>query len=428
MDSATSAGEASLATVTRLAADPGARVVGQVSPVGPGLRIAVVSNTAWNLVNFRLNLMRQLRADGHKVIAVAPSDQFVTRLEAEGFVFEPVSISIGGVNPISELRSVWQLWQALRRQRIDLVLSYTPKGNLYSALASIVRGSQFVPNVSGLGRAFIRRSPVTWAALLLYRLTFGRASRVFFQNLDDLAMFVRARLVTPDNAERVPGSGVDLSRFAVTPTPEHRPPNAPVFLLIARMLWDKGVGEYVAAARQIKKANPEATFNLLGDLGSQNPAAIPAKQVEDWVREGIVTYLGSTEDVRPHIASADCVVLPSYREGVPRVMLEAAAMGRPVITSDAPGCRDAVIDGETGFMCRVRDADDLAAKLRAFAALPGSKRQQMSVRARAFVEQRFSEERVIECYRQVVAACAIRLGSPTVREPLPEPSIAEALD
>jgi glycosyltransferase involved in cell wall biosynthesis len=414
--------------VTPLVADGGAQVIDQGTSAEPGLRIAVVSNTAWNLVNFRLNLMRQLRADGHQVIAIAPADVFVPRLRSEGFVFEPVSISIGGVNPILESRSVFQLWRAFRRKRVDLVLSFTPKGNLYSALASILWGSQFVPNVSGLGRAFIRRSPVTWAALLLYRLTFGRASRVFFQNLDDLAMFVRARLVSPESAERLPGSGVDLSRFAVTPASEDRAPHAPVFLLIARMLWDKGVGEYVAAARQVKKTHPEATFNLLGDIGSQNPAAIPAKQVEDWVREGIVTYLGSTEDVRPHIASADCVVLPSYREGVPRVMLEAAAMGRPVITSDAPGCRDAVIDGETGFMCRVRDADDLATKLQAFVALPTARRQQMSVRARAFVEQRFSEERVIECYRQVVAECANRIGASQLREPLPRPTIAEALD
>jgi glycosyltransferase involved in cell wall biosynthesis len=405
-----------------------------MSPVAPAaepaLRIAVVSNTAWNLFNFRLNLMRQLRADGHEVIAIAPADMFVTSLQSEGFAFEPVSISIGGVNPVFELRSVLQLWRALRRQRIDLVLSYTPKGNLYSALASLAWGSRFVPNVSGLGRAFIRRSPVTLASLLLYRLTFGRASRVFFQNLDDLDMFVRSGLVAPERAERVAGSGVDLSRFVLTPMTKDRQSDAPVFLLIARMLWDKGVGEYVAAAREVKKAYPGAEFRLLGDVASQNPAAIPVKQVEEWVRDGIVTYLGSTEDVRPHIASADCVVLPSYREGVPRVMLEAAAMGRPVITSDAPGCRDAVIDGETGYMCRVRDAADLAAKLQAFVALPVAERRRMSDRARAFVEQRFGEARVIECYRRAVDVCASRVGAPAEGDAAAssQHSVAEALD
>jgi glycosyltransferase involved in cell wall biosynthesis len=422
-----SAAEASVVAGARTCPDGDVRAAGQTPTADSGLRIAVVSNTTWNLVNFRLNLMRQLRADGNSVIAVAPADLFVQKLHFEGFAFEPVPISIGGVNPVLELRSVFHLWRALRRQRIDLVLSYTPKGNLYAALASIAHGSQFVPNVSGLGRAFIRRSPITWAALLLYRMTFGRASRVFFQNLDDLAMFVRARLVSPERAERIPGSGVDLARFAATPLPADRSPHAPVFLLIARMLWDKGVGEFVSAARQVKKVYPEATFKLLGDVTSQNPAAIPAGQIDAWVREGVVTYLGSTDDVCPHIASADCVVLPSYREGVPRVMLEAAAMGRPVITTDAPGCRDTVIDGQTGFMCRVRDAEDLTAKLQAFVALPRAERETMSTRARAFVEERFSEQRVIDCYRHVVDACATRLRA-AVQKRAAAPLIAKALD
>jgi glycosyltransferase involved in cell wall biosynthesis len=380
------------------------------APVQSGLRIAVVSNTAWNLFNFRLNLMRKLRADGHLVIAVAPPDRYVARIEAAGFEFEPVAISVGGVNPVTESRSVFQLWRMLRRRDIDLVLSYTPKGNLYSALASIAARNDFVPNVSGLGRAFIRRSPVTWAALLLYRLTFPRARRVFFQNLDDLDLFVRARLVSSDKAERLPGSGVDLARFEATPLVSDRSTRAPVFLLIARMLWDKGVGEYVAAARQVKAVCPEATFRLLGDVDSQNPAAIPAQQVADWVREGIVTYHGSTDDVRPYIADADCVVLPSYREGVPRVLLEAAAMGRPVITTDAPGCRDAVLHGETGFVCRARDAQDLAATLQAFIVFSPAERQRMAERGRAFVERQFSEDSVIDRYRHVVNAYLSGIG------------------
>jgi glycosyltransferase involved in cell wall biosynthesis len=362
-----------------------------------------VSNTAWSLFNFRLNLMRTLRADGHKVIGVAPADAFMSRLESEGFPFEAVAISSGGVNPLVEIRSVFNLWRVLRRQRVDLVLSYTPKGNLYSALAAIASGSQFVPNVSGLGRAFIRRSPVTWAALLLYRMTFRRAARVFFQNHEDLGMFLRAKLVSPDKAERIAGSGVDLERFKPSPLPRGRSPRAPVFLLVARMLWDKGVGEYVAAARQVKAIYPEATFGLLGHIASQNPDAISPDQIGAWVREGVVTYLGSTDDVRPYLADADCIVLPSYyREGVPRVLLEAAAMGRPLITTDAAGCRDTVIDGETGLTCRARDVDDLAAKLKTFVTLPISVRQRMSERGRAFVVQRFSEDTVIERYRQVV--------------------------
>lgn len=365
------------------------------------LRIAVVSNTAWYLFNFRLNLMRALQEAGHTVVAMAPADAYSERIVDGGISFEPVSISGGGTNPLRELMSVISLRALLRRQKVDLVLSYTPKGNLYSALACMTLGIAFVPNVSGLGRAFIRRSPVTWIAQALYRLTFRRAHRVFFQNRDDMGVFVDAGLVDAEHAERLPGSGVDLVRFAQAEATSHAK-EAPVFLLVARMLWDKGVGEYVAAARQVRLNYPRATFRLLGFMTSDNPSAIPWDQVNAWVLEGVVTYLGPTDDVRPHFADADCVVLPSYREGVPRVLLEAAAMGRPVITTDVPGCREAVVDGETGYLCRPTDHADLADKLLKFVALPVAVRLAMGERGRVFVEQNFDEKAVLDRYLETV--------------------------
>lgn len=373
--------------------------------MGPALRIAVVSNTAWNLFNFRLNLIHQLQLAGHTVVAVAPTDAFADKLKSAGVEFEPVPISASGINPLAELLSVWRLRAVFKRRDVDLVLSYTPKGNLYAALASMALRVPFVPNVSGLGRAFIRRSAVTLAVLGLYRLTFRRAHRVFFQNLDDMDIFVRARLVKPEDAERLPGSGVDLVRFSPEPVAvaQH---DAPMFLLVARMLWDKGVGEYVAAARQIRERFPNARFGLLGGLASGNPSAISGQQVNDWVKEGVVTYFGSTEDVRPYVAEADCVVLPSYREGVPRVLLEAAAMARPLITTDAPGCRDAVKHGETGFICDARSANDLAEKMHSFIRLTSEQRHAMGHRGRAFVEQHFDEQVVLDRYHHVVAAFA----------------------
>jgi glycosyltransferase involved in cell wall biosynthesis len=376
----------------------------------PGSRIAVVSNTAWYLFNFRLNLIRALQAAGHTVVAVAPMDPYADRMRAAGVEFEAVAISGGGVNPVNETHSVLKLRALFRRQRVDLVLSYTPKGNLYSALACMSLGVPFMPNVSGLGRAFIRRSPVTWVAQALYRLTFRRAHRVFFQNPDDMAVFVNGGLVRAEQAERLPGSGVDLVRFGSTPLPVN-PGDAPTFLLVARMLWDKGVGEYVEAAREVRRAHPRATFRLLGFMASDNPSAIPWEQVNAWVSEGIVAYLGPTDDVRPYLADADCIVLPSYREGVPRVLLEAAAMGRPVVTTDAPGCREAVVHGETGFLCRVADAKDLATKLLGFVALSSEQRLDMGRRARAFVERNFDEQAVLDRYLKTVAVLECRRAS-----------------
>lgn len=373
---------------------------------GPALRIAVVSNTAWYLFNFRLNLMKSLQAAGHAVVAVAPVDVYADRIRAAGIAFEPVAISGSGTNPLKEAAAVWHLLRIFRRQRVELVISYTPKGNIYSGLACIALGLPFVPNVSGLGRAFIKRSPVTWIVERLYRLTLPRARHVFFQNADDLSVFVRNRLVPREHAERLPGSGVDLARFRPAPLPVH-PADAPVFLLVARMLWDKGVGEYVAAARRVRERFPQAQFGLLGLVGSDNPSAISGRQMQAWVSEGAVRYLGVTDDVASHLAAADCVVLPSYREGVPRVLLEAAAMARPVIATDAPGCRDVVIANDSGFLCRPADEEDLARKMFTFLALTREQRLAMGRRGRAHVERHFDERAVLERYHHVVAALAL---------------------
>lgn len=364
------------------------------------LRIAVVANTAWYLFNFRLNLMRALAAAGHDVIAIAPRDDYAERLTRDGIAYVPVAITGAGTNPWHELGSVLRLGRALRECRIDLVLSYTPKGNLYAALACIASRRRFVPNVSGLGRAFIKPSALTLLVIALYRATFRRAVRVYFQNQDDLDIFVRRGMVPAPLAERLPGSGVDLSRFPAQPPAEHEP-EEPVFLLTARMLWDKGIGEFVAAARTVCQRYPRARFLLLGPAGVANPAAIAPDQLRAWSAEGVVEVLGGTDDVRPWLAQADCVVLPSYREGVPRTLLEAAASARPVITTDAPGCKDTVVDGVTGWLCKPADAADLAERMMRFVALPRSERLAMGAAGRRFVEQHFDEALVIDRYLMI---------------------------
>lgn len=393
------------------------------------MRIAVVSNTAWYLFNFRLNLMRALQADGHAVTAVAPADAYADKIRAAGIAFEGVPISGRGINPLVEMRSVLRLWALLRRRRpggrIGLVLSYTPKGNLYSALACLAARVPFIANVSGLGRTSIRHSFVSRVVETLYRVTLRRAHRVFFQNEDDLGSFVQKDLVRADHAERLPGSGVDLVRFqpgaaGKVPAPAA---DAPIFLLMARLMWDKGVGEYVAAARVVKARHPRARFLLLGFLDVANPSAISRRQMDAWTAEGLVDYQGPTDDVRPWLAQADCVVLPSYREGVPRTLLEAAAMARPIVTTDAPGCRDTVIDGETGFLCRTADAQDLADKLLRFTALPLNEREAMGRRGREFVTRNFDERFVLRRYQAVVKdLCAVRERSDTSFPPAPPDS------
>ena len=204
-------------------------------------------------------------------------------------------------------------------------------------------------------------------------------------------------------ADLVPGSGIDLERFTLTPSPSPASGRGGIrFLLVARMLWDKGVGEYVAAARRVRRRYPDAEFGLLGFLDVQNPAAISREQMDAWVDEGVVRYLGVSDDVRAQIAAADCVVLPSYREGTPRTLLEAAAMGRPLITTDAVGCREVVEDGVNGLLCRVRDADDVADKMEQMIALSADERTEMGRRGREKVEREFDERFVIEAYLRAI--------------------------
>jgi glycosyltransferase involved in cell wall biosynthesis len=360
----------------------------------------IALNLAWNLVNFRAGLIRALVAEGYEVVAVAPHDEYAPRLAALGCRFVPLPMDNQGTHPGRDLLLLWRFVRMLRRERPAVFLGYTVKPNVYGSLAAHALGIPVVNNIAGLGAVFIRDSLVTRVVRGLYQLALGRSKRVFFQNDEDLRLFVEGGLVRPEVTGRVPGSGIDLSRFVPAPLPAA---GARVrFLLIARMLWDKGVGEYVAAARTLRQRYPDAEFCLLGFLDVQNPAAISREQMDEWVAEGVVNYLGVSDDVREQIAQADCVVLPSYREGTPRTLLEAAAMARPLIATDAVGCREVVEDGVNGYLCRVKDADDLADRMERMIKLSHEERTAMGLRGREKVEREFDERFVIDAYLKAI--------------------------
>ena len=367
------------------------------------MKIAVVANSAWYLYNFRRRLMQALRDDGHDVVAISPTDAHAKHLQAEGFAWREWPLAAAGTNPWRELRAVADLRRALARGQFDLAFTYTPKANIYAGLAARGLPLVHVPNVSGLGRAFIQRGLLTRLVAGLYRLAFSRARNVVFQNEDDRSEFLAAGLVDPERTLRVPGSGVDLERFAPLPLPAG---GAPVFLFVGRVLSDKGVREFVQAARQMLRIRPGLVFRILGRVGADNPTAIPADEVRSWEEEGLVELLGTCDDVRPHLARALCVVLPSYREGVPRVLLEAAAMARPCIATDVPGCRDAVVDGRTGLLCASRDSAALAGAMQRFIEAGPAVWASMGVAGRRHVEDHFDERRVIETYRTIARRAA----------------------
>lgn len=358
-------------------------------------RIVLSANSDWNIANFRTGLIRGLRDAGYEPVILAPFDpaaeERMRSLEVERIA---IDVDRSSLNPLGDLRLLATYRKLLKRLRPAAYLGYTIKPNIYGARAAGALGIPAIPNVSGLGTAFMRPGPLQQIVTRLYRWGFRKAPIVFFQNGEDRQLFVDRRIVPVERTRVVPGSGVDLERFAPAPVPE----GPPVFLLIARLLRDKGVVEFVDAARSLRAVLPGARFQLLGPIDEANRSAIPRAQVEAWAREGVIDYLGTTDDVRPFIAAASAVVLPSYREGLPRSLLEAAAMARPLIATDAPGCRALVDDGVDGFLCRVKDARSLASAMRRFAELPVAGRAAMGGAARRKVQERFSENLVVAAY------------------------------
>lgn len=364
------------------------------------VNILISVNAAWNIWNFRRPLVEALIADGHKITILAPKDDSVPKLEALGCSVRHLEMNVKGLNPMQDSKLALRLLRHFRNLRPDLILSFTIKNNIFGAIAAKFAKIPFVPNVTGLGTAFLSGNLLERVAGLLYKIAFRKLPIVFFQNEDDRDLFLARGLVTESQARRLPGSGIDLEVFSIAPYPSDY--QSPIFLMIARLLRDKGVMEYVDAARRVKKRHPQARFQLLGATDVENRTAIDREAVRGWEQDQIIEYLGTVDDVRPVIEEAHCVVLPSYREGAPRTLIEAAAMARPLIATDVPGCRSVVDDRATGFLCEARSGESLASACEAFIALQPDERAALGRAGRAKMEREFGQSIVVEAYRTVV--------------------------
>jgi len=366
------------------------------------MKILISLNSSWNLFNFRAGLIRHFLAQGHEVVAVAPDDGYARQVESLGCRFVPIQMKTHGMHPLHEIKLLGRYFRLLRQERPDVYLGYTVKPNLYGSLAAMWFRVRVINNIAGLGAVYISGGLMSRFVSALYRLALSRSYRVFFQNPDDRGMFVSQGLVKEHVTAILPGSGIDLSHFSFKPLPDAV--SSFRFLLVGRVLWDKGVGEYVEAARQLKARFPEVEFCILGFLDSGNPSAIGQSQMQEWVDEGIVRYLGVTDDVRVEIEAAHCVVLPSYREGAPRTLLEASAMGRPIVTTDVPGCRYVVENGITGLLCRPRDAESLARGLERVLAMTPQALTTMGQMGRRKMESDFDDKLVYRLYSEAIMA------------------------
>lgn len=359
--------------------------------------ITIVYNTTIYVLKFRTRLIETLQKAGYKVVVLSPTDEATGELTKLGIAHRHIPMSQYGINPLAEFRAMRAITAELRELKPVVSLHYTIKPNIFGTLAAKRAGVSVLNNVAGTGRAFTTGNVLLRRMITgLYKLAFRHSSKVFFQNSDDLKTFLDADILDISKAIRIPGSGVDLDRFVPTAPPV----NATRFLFVGRLLKEKGIVEFLNASKRLKTLYPDAQFHIVGEH-EELPLYVQKVQLDEAVDSGTVTYHGAVlpSEIEILIQEASCVVLPSYYgEGVPRVLLEACASGRPIITTDNVGCRDVVVDGKNGFMVRIRDSEDLERAMARFLEMPEETRLAMGDAARKKVENEFDERLVLQSY------------------------------
>lgn len=330
------------------------------------VRVLLFANTDWYLFNFRQSLARALRDGGHEVLLVSPPGPYGEKLRELGYRWEPAPMVRRSLNPVREFGLVQWLRRLIAREQVDLVHAFTIKCAVYGSIAARLEGIPARVNaVAGMGYVFISNAPRALILRPIIRSLFryalgGEGARLILQNPDDVDMFAHARLVKPNLVRLIPGSGVDCSRFIPAPMRDRGREGRFRVVLPARLLWDKGLTEYVRAARLLRDRGEPIDFLLAGQPDPGNPAAVPEGVIRGWVEEGVIQWLGHVKDMPELFQSVHAVVLPSYREGLPKGLIEAAACALPLVTTDVPGCREVVTDGEDGLLVPAKDAKALA--------------------------------------------------------------------
>mgnify|MGYP000583097609 FL=1 len=363
-------------------------------------RIALSNSTTEYVVRFRLPLLQALRREGYDVVVVSPEDAYVDDLYAAGFSHYPVRLKGASTGPITELMALRDLYRAYRHIKPDLVLHFTPKVDIYGGLVARRLGIPFINNLSGMGTAITRGGWLGALVNRLLQLSQGKAEHLFVQNPDDLDHVLGRKIAVRDQVSVLPGSGVDLAVFPFKPLPVETSDSGAVhFVLIARLVTEKGVKEFMESAAIVRKAYPRARFSIVGSIPPGQGGRIGASDIEAWALEPGQSWLGKKASVQSIIEEADCVVLPSYyREGTPRILLEAASMGRPLIAADSIGTREPVVQYHNGLLCAPRDADSLAEAMQTMIELGSQRRAEMGRAGRRLMEKYYDVRFVVGAY------------------------------
>ena len=360
------------------------------------MKLILFANTDWYLYNFRLDLAQALKQAGYDVLLMSPDGPFRVKMQTLGYQWIHFPLSRRGINPLAEIWNLVRLFRIYQREKPDIVHHFTIKCVVLGSTAAHLSGVKTIVNsITGLGYVFLserletrflRRLVKTW-----YKLVLGR-TKVIFQNRDDMAFFLKEAIILPDEASLIAGSGVDIIMYSPVFINKSE---VPLVVLASRMLYDKGIVEYVESARCLKRMGIAGRFILVGNVDMGNPSAIPEKQLEDWQKEGIIEWWGWRDNMLEVYQQAQIACLPSYREGLPKMLIEAGACGLPLVAADVPGCHDVVFDGENGFLVKPRDVDSLVEALHKLLT-DEALRFEMGQRSRMIVEERFSLKTIID--------------------------------
>ncbi len=365
------------------------------------MKIAIVINTSWNIYNFRMCLVDAFLKEGHEVIAIAPQDEYSHLLEEKGCKFIHLEMNNKGMNPLQDLKLILTLKAIYKKVQPDVILQYTIKPNIYGSVAAYWNGIPTICNVSGLGTTFLTSSWLNTIAKKMYRYAFNRSNHVFFQNPDDQELFLELGLVTKDKTSVLPGSGIDLQKFKT----DKRIVNSPrVFVFIARLLFAKGIQEYLETALLLKEQGTNIRLQICGAIEDNAGLGITKEALNVYIKKGVIEYLGKRDDIINVINDSDCVVLPSYREGTPRSLIESIALSKPIITTDVAGCKE-VYNGKNGLLFKGQSVDALTKAMLEINFLPEAELLAMGKESRVLAETKFNEKIVVDNYKKIIKLC-----------------------
>lgn len=363
-------------------------------------KIVVIENGLLSTYTMRDGLMQRLLKEGYDVTILTHTNSFVAQVEKTGL--HVINIGSGNLNPIKVTKYIYNLYSALKRINPDVCLTFSIRPAIWGNFITRTLHIPTITNITGVGPLFISKNLAYRIARSIYRHALTKTKKVFFQNYDDMDLFIKRKFVSPLIAERVPGSGVDYEKFS--PIEVSKKSDDFIFLFIGRLIKDKGIFEFVEAARIIHKKYPDVMFHVIGPFWHQTLKSntISKSDLQNWLQEGIINYEGEKKDVRKYIAEADCIVLPSYREGTSNILLEAASMEKPAITTNTTGCKEVVEDGVTGYLCKVKDSNDLAAKMEKMLCLSEKERKDMGKKARQKIIKEFDKQIVLTAYLKAI--------------------------